>query len=102
MNDKNMELAANLIPSTYVFQGRDAIKRRERLVTELLSHRKLPETGWDDETIEWTPLFPVRHRLLLKDLSMMDSNNFLGNSGVGEREGRIESALVVFLLHSYG
>lgn len=52
MNDKNMELAANLIPSMYVFQGRDAIKRRERLVTELLSHRKLPETGWDDETIE--------------------------------------------------
>lgn len=52
MNDKNMELAANLIPSTYVFQGRDAIKRRERLVTELLSHRKLPEIGWDDETIE--------------------------------------------------
>lgn len=25
----------------------------------------------------------------------MDSNNFLGNSGVGEREGRIASTLVL-------
>lgn len=33
-------------------------------------------------------------RLFLNDLAMMDSNNFLGNSGVGEREGRIESRLV--------
>lgn len=33
-------------------------------------------------------------RLFLADLSLMDSNNFLGNSGVGEREGRIESRLV--------
>ena len=40
MNDKNFELAKNLIPSTYVLQGRDAIKRREHLTTELLSHRK--------------------------------------------------------------
>ena len=53
MNDKNFELAKNLIPSTYVLQGRDAIKRREHLTTELLFHRKLPEVGWDDDTIEW-------------------------------------------------
>ena len=53
MNDKNFELAKELIPSTYVDQGRDAIKRREKQVTELLSHKKIPEIGWDDQSIEY-------------------------------------------------
>jgi O-phospho-L-seryl-tRNASec:L-selenocysteinyl-tRNA synthase len=58
----------------------------------------LPANGWEDETIE----------LLLSQLSMMDSNNFvslinvfsdvvciqISNVGVGEREGRVYSALV--------
>ena len=46
--------------------------------------RKLPEEGWDDLTIE----------MLLQELSTMDSNNFPGNCGVGEREARIVSDLV--------
>lgn len=46
--------------------------------------RKLPETGWDDASIE----------LLLQELAVMDSNNFHGNCGVGEREARIASSLV--------
>lgn len=36
----------------------------------------------------------MTYRLFLNDLSLMDSNNFLENSGVGEREGRIENELV--------
>ena len=52
MNEKNFELARNLIPTTYVYQGRDAIRRREKQVTELLSNRKIPEIGWDNQTIE--------------------------------------------------
>lgn len=36
-------------------------------------------------------------RLFLNDLSLMDSNNFLRNSGVGEREGRVESTLVLLI-----
>lgn len=43
--------------------------------------RKWPEEGWDDTTIE----------LFLADLAQMDSNNFPGNCGVGEREARIAS-----------
>ena len=35
------------------------------------------------------------NRFFLNDLSLMDSNNFLHNSGVGEREGRVESTLVL-------
>lgn len=40
-------------------------------------------------------------RLFLNDLSLMDSNNFLDNSGVGEREGRIENELVGSSIFSY-
>ena len=45
---------------------------------------KWPETGWDELTIE----------LLMQELALMDSNNFHGNCGVGEREARIASKLV--------
>ena len=44
----------------------------------------MPETGWDDLSIELT----------LAELAAMDSNNFCGNCGVGEREGRVYSKLV--------
>ena len=53
-------------------------------VRQLLAHRKLPENGWDDASIE----------MLLQQLSLMDSNNFPGNAGVGEREARVYSDLV--------
>jgi O-phospho-L-seryl-tRNASec:L-selenocysteinyl-tRNA synthase len=43
--------------------------------------RKWPEEGWDDCTVE----------LFLADLAQMDSNNFPGNCGIGEREARIAS-----------
>jgi len=51
---------------------------------KLFSQRKLPEEGWNDATIE----------MVLQELSFMDSNNFPGNCGVGEREGRIQSDMV--------
>nr|CAD7456595.1 unnamed protein product [Timema tahoe] len=50
----------------------------------VMFQRKWPEEGWDDTTIE----------LFLADLAQMDSNNFPGNCGIGEREARIASALV--------
>lgn len=43
--------------------------------------KKMPIEGWDDYTIE----------IFLNQLSAMDSNNFLSNCGVGEREGRVYS-----------
>lgn len=45
---------------------------------------KCPEEGWSESTVE----------LFLNELAVMDSNNFLGNCGVGEREGRVASSLV--------
>ncbi|XP_075004965.1 O-phosphoseryl-tRNA(Sec) selenium transferase isoform X3 [Calonectris borealis] len=57
---------------------------------------KCPEDGWDESTIE----------LFLHELAVMDSNNFLGNCGVGEREGRVASGLVARrhyrLIHGIG
>lgn len=40
--------------------------------------------GWDDATIE----------LFLRDVALMDSNNFVDNVGVGEREARVVCPLV--------
>ncbi|XP_055901382.1 O-phosphoseryl-tRNA(Sec) selenium transferase-like [Biomphalaria glabrata] len=84
MNPQNLELCSKLISHSYVKQGTQARVSHENKIKQLLQHRKLPEEGWDDQTIE----------LLLQELSIMDSNNFPGNCGVGEREGRIASAIV--------
>ena len=81
----HVRLAKALGVSTrYVRQGREAITTRQRLASALLSSRRLPERGWDEASIE----------MLLAEIAAMDSNNFLGNAGVGEREGRVISNIV--------
>jgi len=50
-------------------QATDARRKREGLVTTLLSQRRMPKEGWDDNQIQ----------LLLRDLALMDSNNFVDN-----------------------
>lgn len=86
----------NLIPRTYVQQGLQNIQSRENQIQQLLTHQKLPKEGWDDQSIE----------VLIQQLSLMDSNNFSGNTGVGEREGRVFSSLVAkrhfYLSHGIG
>ncbi|KAG5191026.1 O-phosphoseryl-tRNA selenium transferase [Tribonema minus] len=84
MDKKNLQLAAGLVKPTYIAQAGQALNSRHNLVTALLANRRLPPTGWDEATIEY----------LLSELAMMDSNNFLGNVGVGEREARIFCPLV--------
>ncbi len=84
MNARNLELAAGLVDQAYIDQAAQAISARQNLLTVLLSQRKLPSKGWDDITIE----------AVLQDFALMDSNNFLSNVGVGEREARIASKLV--------
>ena len=44
--------ASSLVSRTYSQQGCQALARRRRQVTTLLSQRRLPEQGWDDTTIE--------------------------------------------------
>lgn len=84
MNAANCALANGLVSAAYVQQGQQALTARCNLVKSLLSQRKLPVDGWDDATIE----------MLLQDAACMDSNNFLNNVGVGEREARVASDLV--------
>ena len=75
---------SKLVNSTYVKQGLQNIRSRDACLRTLLNNRKLPVEGWSDTTIEY----------VINELAVMDSNNFTGNAGVGEREGRIYSGLV--------
>ncbi|XP_077992418.1 O-phosphoseryl-tRNA(Sec) selenium transferase-like [Glandiceps talaboti] len=84
MNDESFSLCERLIPSSYARQAHQAVRARETQIRTFIEHRRWPEDGWDDATIE----------LLLQQLAMMDSNNFPGNCGVGEREARFASELV--------
>ncbi|CAM9264137.1 unnamed protein product, partial [Choristocarpus tenellus] len=84
MNGKGLERARTLVKASYVNQAEQALNSRRKMVTSLLSNRRLPRCGWDDAEIEY----------LLTELSLMDSNNFVDNVGVGEREGRVYCGLV--------
>ena len=79
-----LALSEGFVSRAYVAQGSQARARRSKLLVSLLSSRRLPKTGWDDASIE----------AFIADASAMDSNNFLDNVGVGEREGRVFSPLV--------
>ncbi|XP_067278349.1 O-phosphoseryl-tRNA(Sec) selenium transferase [Pseudorasbora parva] len=96
MNNENFILSEKLVSPSYVRQGLQARRGHEQLVRVLLQQGKCPEEGWSESTIE----------LFLNELAVMDSNNFLGNCGVGEREGRVASSLVARrhyrLIHGIG
>ncbi|XP_045853468.1 O-phosphoseryl-tRNA(Sec) selenium transferase isoform X1 [Meles meles] len=84
MNRESFAAGERLVSPAYVRQGCEARRSHEHLIRLLLEKGKCPEDGWDESTLE----------LFLHELAVMDSNNFLGNCGVGEREGRVASALV--------
>ena len=70
--------------ASYVKQGVQNLSSRHQYLKILLSNKKLPAEGWSDTLIEFA----------LTEFAAMDSNNFMSNVGVGEREGRIYSGLV--------
>lgn len=78
------DLIAKYMKRTYVDQAAQAIASREFLIKQLLEKGKWPEDGWDDLTIE----------TLIQKFALMDSNNFPGSVGLGEREARIACDLV--------
>lgn len=84
MNSENFTLSEKIVSTSYIRQGCQARRGHEQLIRHLLEQGKCPEEGWSEGTIE----------LFLNELAVMDSNNFLGNCGVGEREGRVASSLV--------
>ncbi|KAJ8382083.1 hypothetical protein SKAU_G00028610 [Synaphobranchus kaupii] len=96
MNSENISICEKIVSSSYIRQGSQARRSHEQLIRVLLEQGKCPEEGWSESTIE----------LFLNELAVMDSNNFLGNCGVGEREGRVASSLVARrhyrLIHGIG
>lgn len=41
-----------LVPDNYAQQGCEALAKRQKLITSLLSERRLPARGWDTASIE--------------------------------------------------
>jgi O-phospho-L-seryl-tRNASec:L-selenocysteinyl-tRNA synthase len=82
--DKLEDIAGKLVKPAYVRQGLQNLASRQQLLSILFTHKKLPVIGWDDATIEF----------MLNECASMDSNNFMSNVGVGEREGRVFSDIV--------
>ena len=78
------DVLSKLVKPSYIQQSLEAIDSREKKIFQLFEKRKVPERGWDDLNIE----------MLLSKLSLMDSNNFMHNLGVGERESRFLSDIV--------
>jgi O-phospho-L-seryl-tRNASec:L-selenocysteinyl-tRNA synthase len=79
--EKHLE---TMVKRSYVNQGLQNERARQNQLQILLNQKKLPAEGWSDQAIE----------MAIQELSIMDSNNFVSNAGVGEREGRVYSSLV--------
>ncbi|CAG2165325.1 unnamed protein product, partial [Oppiella nova] len=84
MDDTFKSLVSGLLKTSVTDQSFESMTTRENQIKQLLRHRKCPKEGWDESTIE----------LLVNRLSLMDSNNFVHNYGLGEREARFASQLV--------
>ncbi|XP_063313919.1 O-phosphoseryl-tRNA(Sec) selenium transferase [Pelobates fuscus] len=84
MNEESLREGERLVSAAYLRQGKEARRSHEQLVRVLVEKGKCPQDPWDESTIE----------LFLQELAIMDSNNFLSNCGVGEREGRVASSMV--------
>lgn len=81
---QHFEMMKDIINPNYAMQAEQARNSRSKLVSNLLTQRRLPDEGWDDASI----------KMFLDELASFDTNNFFGNVGVGEREGRVISKLV--------
>jgi hypothetical protein len=65
MTPENVALASTLVSRGYIEQGAQALARRRRRITSLLSERRLPEAGWEEANIS----------LLVREAALMDSTN---------------------------
>jgi O-phospho-L-seryl-tRNASec:L-selenocysteinyl-tRNA synthase len=76
--------AAEIVGSSYAKISEESVNSSENRILDLLNHRALPKEPFDELTIQ----------SLMTKIALMDANNYLGNCGVGEREGRIFSKIV--------
>ncbi|KAF0984068.1 hypothetical protein FDP41_007983 [Naegleria fowleri] len=79
------ELASQLIQANHAKQALQALNKQQKMFKTLLSQRLLPKEGYSDQQIE----------ALLSLFASMDTNNYENHTGIGEREGRVFSNLVM-------
>eukprot|EP00392_Amoebophrya_sp_AT5.2_P016249 g16507.t1 len=84
MQSSHFQQLQGLLEPGYVQQAEQQLNSVSKKITTLLSQRRLPKDPWTDLEIE----------SFLRQVSLLDANNALGNVGVGEREGRVFSRLV--------
>ncbi|GFY43893.1 o-phosphoseryl-tRNA(Sec) selenium transferase [Trichonephila inaurata madagascariensis] len=68
----------------YSDQAFQCFESRRKKIMKLFESKSCPDVPWKDEEIE----------VFLHEIAMMDSNNFIGSCGVGEREARFASQIV--------
>ena len=73
--------ASKLVGAPYASLAKESCQTAEGRISDLLNQRASPKEPFDELTI----------RLLMNRVALMDSNNYEGNCGVGEREARIYS-----------
>ena len=76
--------AAEIVGKNYAKLSEDSVNSVDNQIMDLLNHRAMPVEPFDELTIS----------VLMNKIALMDSNNYQGNTGVGEREGRIFSTVV--------
>lgn len=87
------------LPQSPLNQGISNLISQNKSFASLLQHKRLPETGWDDLTIQSFLLFLAKLDTNNARPSCMQHDNQGGVStnrwcGVGEREGRVYCSLV--------
>ncbi|GIY46430.1 o-phosphoseryl-tRNA(Sec) selenium transferase [Caerostris darwini] len=82
--DANTLKATKHLVHQYSNQAAQCFESRRKKIMKLFDNKSCPDDGWSDEEIE----------LFLHEIAMMDSNNFLGSCGIGERESRFASKIV--------
>lgn len=78
------KLATQLVSEGYIAQGLQSLRQHGKKLKVLLGQRRIPEEAWPEREVE----------ALLHTLASMDTNNFPGIAGGGEREARILSPMV--------
>jgi len=89
-------LLRELVGENYANISHEALRSISEHTRILLSQRSIPEASLPDLVIEH----------ILNELALMDSNNYTGKVGFGEREGRVASGLVArrhyYMSHGVG
>lgn len=84
-------LLKQTIPNHMLKRGLLVLHAKLKPVRVLLEQRRVPEHGWNDETIDF----------LLTVFSLMDTDKDPESARIGEREARVASPLVSKLAHGF-